>query len=621
MTRLLLHSLNWLIRIIKYALLLAAILLIAGLAIIASAYTDLKQAGQQGLEGKASLELAVQAAQNGRWLEAKESAISSQTSFNQALDALAQAKQKKALNQIPPLRQQINDLEYLIKTAEILSRSLTNVLPLTEEISKASSSSFSDLSAEHKEGLLRLIYQAEPELSGLKANLDLARLNLNQIHRIGVLWPIYGQISDLRQELDQASSLLEEVIPLSRLLPHLAGYPDASRFLLIMQNNDEIRPSGGFIGVYGLMENRAGEIVSLLADDSYHVDMPAVGKWRLEPPMPIQKYMNVENWYLRDANWSPDWPTSARQILSIYAGEKAAVGEATPGFDGVIAINPDFVADLIDLVGPITIGGEEYRGENFQPLLQYNVEMAYKEKGVSSWDRKDVVNDLLKEMEKRLSNLEASRWPKLLEIIKDNIAAKNIQAYFIDQSAQSLIVDLGADGRVKGGAADYLMVVDANLAAYKTDAVMDKTINYQISPMENGLEAELVLGYGHQGGFDWRTTRYRSYTRVYVPLGSELISIDGLDKSKSDLSVANDVELEKTIFGFFFSVEPGNSETITIRYRLPAGLKALADSGRYELLVQKQSGRRTKSLKVDLKLADPFFFIGDLETDKVFRAE
>jgi ABC-type Fe3+-hydroxamate transport system substrate-binding protein len=143
------------------------------------------------------------------------------------------------------------------------------------------------------------------------------------------------------------------------------------------------------------MTIKNGDIISLETKDSYHLDMPSVGKWQLEPPAPIKKHLGVENWYLRDSNWSPDWPSAARQIEKIYKGESRAIGLPEPNFSALIAINPDFIADLLRLVGPITIDNETYYPENFQPLLQYNVEVAYKDKDISSWDRNNIINDLV----------------------------------------------------------------------------------------------------------------------------------------------------------------------------------------------------------------------------------
>lgn len=598
------HALNITLKALRLLVLLLAALFIFLLIAAALSYHDLKAASDNGLAGKALLTEAAVAAQDRNWAASLEKAKAAEEKFDSALADTEKLRSKALFDRLAPLRSQINDLEYLLQTAEIVSRSLERAIPLAERIdqirSGANDGNLAKLPTEKKKELLKLVYESEPELNGLKANLNLAVLNLGKIHKIGLLWPIYKQISDIRQELGQAANLMENISPLAKLLPALAGYPEESRFLLIMQNNDELRPTGGFIGVDGILAVKDGEIITLATSDSYHLDMPAVGKWQLTPPAPVKKYLKVENWYLRDANWSPDWPQSARQIETIYRGESAAIGQPVPPFSGVIAINPDLVADLLTIVGPIKVRGEEYNASNFQPLLQYNVEVAYKDQNISSWDRKEIINELLGSLREKLFALPAKRWPELLKAIDRNIAERNLQLFFNDPDQENLARDLGADGEIIRLSDDYLAVIDANLGAFKTDAVVKKSITYEAVGQNGRLQAVLSLGYQHEGGFDWRTTRYRSYTRVYVPLGSKLTSISGLDEATADLSTYDDRELGKTVFGFFFSVEPKSSRNVRISYSLPDTLGSVLADGRYRLLVQKQSGRRTESLKVRL---------------------
>ncbi len=585
---------------LKYLLLLALLGVVFFIGIIALSFNNLKAAGQKAFSAKNNLETAAALAQARNWELTTSHIQIAVNDIESALDYLALVKEQKTFKYFKPLRNQISDLEYLLQTAEIIARSFDRILPITSQLddlySGNSNQKFADLPTAQKNKFFQLIYESEPELNGLKANLDLAQLNLAKIHRVGILWPVYKQITDFQAELSQAAYLLGKMTPMTRLLPVLAGHPSQSDFLIIMHNNDELRPSGGFIGVFGLLTSSQGEIVSLQTYDSYHLDMPAVGKWEMEPPMPIKKYMKVENWYLRDANWSPDWPTSARQIQEIFYGESAAIEQVAPDFTGVIGITPDFVSDLLQLVGPIEIRGEIYTPENLQPLLQYTVEVAYLDQGISQWDRKDVVNELLAELKNRLYALETSSLPALFKIFNDRLETKDIQMYFNNSNWQALAQEMGIDGGVYSSQSDYLLVVDANLAAFKTDAVVRKSINYDL----NNKLAKLTLAYQHEGGFDWRTTRYRSYTRVYVPLGSELISLKALEKANLEaesISSYDDLHLNKTVFAFFFSVEPGTTGALELSYNLPATVIEQSQNNEYYLLVQHQAGRRTEEFK------------------------
>lgn len=612
--------------VLKYFLLAAIAVIVIVLILLASAYSNLSEAAVQGLAGKKALSASVYASQSQAWDEALRQANEAQTDFSKALAAINASRSNSVIRNINLVRTQINDLEYLLKTAEILTRSLQRIIPIAQELSRIQSGSgrrnFNDLAPADKVKFLQLIYQSEPELNGLRANINIAILNLDKIHKIGILWPLYGQISNIKSELTDVSSLMKTASPLIKLLPALAGYPEASRFLLIMQNSDELRPSGGFIGVYGILEIKDGEIISLTTDDSYHLDMPASqsAKWNLEPPAELKKYLAVEKWYLRDANWFADWSQSAKKVEEIYSGENAALGQVQAPFTGVIAITPDFVADLIDLVGPITVRDVTYKSDNFQPLLQYNVEVAYKDKNISQWDRKDIVNELMDQLKTKLLTLPAADWKKLFSVTQEKIASKSLQLYLKNSAWENLVQILGADGQIAKAAGDYLMVVDANLGALKSDAVVKKNIAYSLSADGSGLQATLKLGYSHEGGFDWRTTRYRSYTKVYVPRGSKLVSLQGIDESTRDLSVSDEPYLDKTSFNFFFTVEPGSDKEITLVYRLPDFIKRQFESGQYQLLVQKQSGQRNIGLNIKLqpRQGQKAEWKTELSSDKIF---
>lgn len=619
--------LNLIFKIIKYGLILSLVIFFLSLIFIAPTYKNFQIAYQAGIEGKEDLTNAVNYLQSQSWEDSLISSQKAQENFNLALSELSLAKENIIIAKISFFNRQANDLEYLLKTTEILSRSIERAVNLAQAFATVntgtSTSSFSDLDILAKNKLLKLAYESEPELNGLKANLQIALLNINRIHRIGILWPVYEEINEYKIQLEKAYALIENLGPLSRVLITLGGYPNESNLLILLQNNDELRPTGGFIGTFGLATIKSGEIVFLQTSDSYHLDMPAVGKWKKEPPYPISKYLEVENWYLRDSNWAPDWPSAAQQIQEIYHGESAAIGWPPVNFSGVIAINPDFIIDLLKLVGPLEIQGEIYTPENFQELLQYNVEVAYRDRGVSSWDRKGIINELLEELKNRLFNLSVQSWPNLITTFNNNIAEKNIQIYFTNPDLKFLSDNLNAGGEIKKSKSDFLMVVDANLAAFKSDAVIKKGITYNLQASTNNSPAiaELSLDYSHEGGFDWRTTRYRSFTRLYLPRGSRFISSEGFAKNTADWSITEDDFLDKTIISFFFTLEPGHRRRLTINYALPDNINDQIKNETYNLYVQKQSGRRTEKLEVNLDLPNKqkYEWSTDLLVDKVFK--
>jgi len=592
---------------------------------------------KKSISGKNNLEHALFLAKEENFQEAAIFAREAQADFKFGIDSVREIKDGFFVSRIKIVKSQMEDAEHLLDTAFVLSRALEQGIIFGGEIQDLLGDnrkmSFSQFSREEKRSVLGRIYESAPELIAVKKNLDLAHDNLDKVSYRGIFFPLRGKLAELGEKIGLAQGILEKAVPLSRVLPHLAGYPEKTSQLVILQNSDELRPTGGFIGTYGILETEHGDILRFDTHDIYHMDMPVKDKINVAPPEPIKKYL-VPKWYMRDANWSPDWPTSAEKILWFYKEEdkllpaKDQINDFTGEFDGVIGITPEFITGLLEITGPIVIENQEYNSENFTKLLEYRVEKGYVQLGVPSWERKEVIGEISKEMKIRLLDLPSSRWQELIDVMGAHILKKDILIYSRDAELQNILKERKWTGDIVEAEGDYLMVIDANMGALKTDAVIKRNMNYAVEQQPGGMISKLQINYAHTGGRDWRTSAYKTYTRIYVPEGSKLINSHGA----ADVTVGN--ESGKTYFGAYITVEPGKIKNAYFEYVLPDRLN---DSD-YELYMQKQPGRDTDELTIDVNLSDEVksyspagFFANknsnrvvwqtDLKMDRVFRAE
>lgn len=588
---------------IKYFFLSLAALFLLLLILFSAKIYSLFGFYDQAVKGKANLEQAITLGQENKYSGAMVLAKAAEKNFEAGIYDLNEIKNDYFINKIGPAQRLANDAESLLITAQFLSKavygganfgkSLEGMLNGDEKLN------FSQFSPEEKHKILGKIYFSAPELNGIKADLDLAYLNLEQIRPNGALFFLKDKISEIKLTINETGKILERAVPLSELLPALAGYPQKARYLIVLQNNDELRPSGGFLGTYGILEIYDGEIISLKTQDIYHLDMPVKDRVNIEPPPPIKKYL-APKWYLRDANWSPDWPTSAQKINWFYQLESRLnpVAPKITNFDGIIALTPKLIMDFLKITGPATVEGQTYDENNFQDLLQYRVEKGYVELGVSSWQRKEVIGEIAKEVKIKIFDLPPIGWHKTVNAALDNLLQKNLLIYLSDSRLESIVKENGWAGEVKEADSDYVMAVDANMGALKTDAVMERGLEYKVSQSANGLFSKLTLSYAHQQEkTDWKTSAYKSYTRIYAPLGSELIKISGYEPKQID----SGREFNKTWFGFYLTVEPGKIKNIVAEYKLPP--QVLKDN-KYGLYLQKQPGNDLKRVSVDLSLAN-----------------
>jgi hypothetical protein len=423
----------------------------------------------------------------------------------------------------------------------------------------------------------------------------LATIAINQTPQHGLLKPIREALKPFKENLPFIKEAITKIIPIAQVMPKVAGYPDEEVYLFLLQNNTELRPTGGFIGTYGILKIRDGEISSFLTDNSYNLDEKAVNL-NIEPPWPLTRYNKVYKWYFRDSNWSPDFPTSAEKAIWFYNEE----GGTEKNINGVIAVTPSLIESLIKITGDITIDGVKFTSDNFVDMLQYQVEKGYLRQGVDESQRKEVIGELGRVIIDRLLKLPQTKWKDLWKTFEKDILGKQILIYLENDENENLLINQGWAGEIKNVDHDYLCVIDANLASLKSDPGVERTINYQIAKEGNKIKSKVSITYQNKGTFSWKTTRYRTYVRVYAPPGSLLESILGTDEEKETKD-----DLKKTTFGTFVTIEPSETKTITFNYWLPDQFLEKFNKDGYKLLVQKQPGTSQHKLLVTINLGNP----------------
>lgn len=478
--------------------------------------------------------------------------------------------------------------------------------------------SFQDLTAEEKRTLLAKLDSSLPDLRAAQARIDVALDAWNRIPQDQLVAPLRKALAPVAEQLPRLKQTIDEAIPLLEVMIPLAGYPEESRYLVLLQNDDELRPTGGFVGTIGLLDIDGGDIKTFAFDDIYTIDNPVSATWNVPAPEPIKQYLGVPTLFLRDTNWSPDFPTSAERIIDTYTKEvQLGTGKAPARPTGVIAINPPLFKELLRIAGPMTIDGITFEAETFFDTLEYEVEVGFLKKGIPRDQRKAVLTKLGDALFAKLTSLPASRWPELFDLLTKAFERKQVMIYSTSPQLLARLDRFDWTGRVKPAEGDYAWVVDANLGALKTDAVVDRYVSYQLDAKDpKNLIATLTLRYTNRAQayapvddpIAFKYTRYRSYTRVYVPEGAELISSEGAmldDRYKTGGRIVPgrvDVtrELGKTVFGAFWSIEPKMTQTLTFTYRLPAALGDQIAQGAYSLDWQKQSGNDATALTLDI---------------------
>ena len=389
-----------------------------------------------------------------------------------------------------------------------------------------------------------------------------------------------------------------EKAELFSLLPRFLGFTKPMTYLFLFQNNTEMRPGGGFIGVYAVVRVEKGKTEILKVEGSEILDSGTPEDWKPTPPQPISQHLKVDRWYFRDANWSPDFALSAQKVLELYKGENGLLADE---IDMVVAITPTVLEELLKLTGSVTIEGIKFTSENVTETLEYEVEYGYDDRGLAFHERKQIIHPFMLALLQTMKVEGLIYWQKYLELAVQLAEEKHILLYGQDEDLQKEMEEKKWAGRVKESEGDFILWADANLASLKTDHALERTLSYHITPQEDGsLLAKVEMEYVHNGKFDWRTSRYRTFTSIFVPLGSKFVESSGSmkqDRSDDPGIVVIGEEMDKQWFGTFIAIEPGETKKLSFSYTLPDGI---VKDGSYTLIVQKQLGTIAHGLTLSL---------------------
>ena len=440
------------------------------------------------------------------------------------------------------------------------------------------------------------------------------------------------KFSLLKRVLPEVNLVLNDFLKEEKIFTDVLGGNGARKYLFLFQNNQEMRPTGGFIGSYAILDISHGRVRKFFIDGIFNPDGQL--KENIVPPVPIQKIS--AGWSLHDSNWFPDFPVSAEKAIRFYERTGG------PTVDGVITMTPTVLKKLLKVTGPIELSeyGITINEENFSEKIQYETEVGY-DKELNQ--PKKILADLApKILDKIFNQGNLSNVAETMNIILESLSEKHILIYSKNWEIEKSLSENGWTGEILKTKKDYLSVINTNINGFKTDGVVEEKISHSAEIKEDGSIVDtVIIVREHKGGntpYDWWNRVNVDYMRVYVPKGSKLLSAEGqtrevnsppLDydalKFKRDPQVEMEEESieideesgtrvyedsEKTVFANWVYVSPQETVKIKYQYLLPFKVdfsQKLMDS--YSILFQKQSGSLGSRLDFELILPEKYKII------------
>lgn len=429
---------------------------------------------------------------------------------------------------------------------------------------------------------------------------------------------VRSKIANAKEQFDGLASLFVDAKPLVKRIPEMFGKDNPKTYLLLFQNDKELRASGGFLTAFGVFQVKDGKIKIIRSEDIYSLD-DSIADHPVAPPEILEYHKGVSRFYIRDSNLSPDLPTSVELFNSLYkkSGEKY-------NYDGIITIDSHVLVDMLTIFGDTEADGVTFSAKKDErcdcaQVLYQLFDMVDRPVNYVKTNRKGILGDLMYQLFYKAIGFSPSKyWGTLVQNLFMNLQEKHIQLYFVDSDLQKSIEKLNFAGRVRDYSSDYLFITNVNFAGAKSNLFVSQEITSNTKLNDGGKTTrEVTIDYRNpypasdcnleRGGLCLNAT-LRNWVRVYVPKGSKLVSFEG-----SQTKVKTYDELGKTVFEGFMTVTPEGKAQVKLIYSLPSSISTSS----YSLLVQKQAG--TQDTKLNVQIDGKKAYTGLLNVDQIVK--
>ncbi len=388
------------------------------------------------------------------------------------------------------------------------------------------------------------------------------------------------------------------------VLPEITGFDGQRTYLVLFQNNTELRPGGGFIGSYGLLTLKSGKAILFAIHDVYDADGQL--RWHIEPSAALKKYMGVSHWFLRDSNFEVDFAKNAANaafFLEKETGQKV---------DGVIGLDTSFVKKLLSTIGPIEISDFKttITSENFTLLTEQEIQSHF---FPGSRKKKNFLSAVYQQIASAVFENKKLSYLQMANAIIEAVDQKHLLVFSMNPVIQEILTANNissslVEKRVAGAhiMQDFIGVNDANIGQNKANSYLTRKIYHQVDLQKNLRSSQIRLIYTNiSDSSSLFGGDYKNYLRVILPYDSIITDIvidgkaiafvmtdelDNKQKETSDfLEIERTYELGKAIYGMYITVPTLSTRVISIDYMTQQ--KTDFDTPlTYDLLVFKQPG-------------------------------
>ena len=214
------------------------------------------------------------------------------------------------------------------------------------------------------------LVEAQPVLAGVNEALTQASVDVAAIDTSNTLDQVRDATKELSAVVDTTATSVDSVNRAVQLLPAMLGADEQRSYLLMFQNNAEVRATGGLPGAFAEIATENGQIQITRQSSAAGIvfDEPV-----LDLPLETRGiYTDRVSTFMGDVTLTPQFPTTGALTREMW---KRTYGTEV---DGVISLDPVALSYLLRATGPITLAtGEALTSENAVQLLLSDVYANY----------------------------------------------------------------------------------------------------------------------------------------------------------------------------------------------------------------------------------------------------
>jgi len=416
---------------------------------------------------------------------------------------------------------------------------------------------------------------------------------------------LFVTVDGLARYHDELADINSILLDSPDMLRVALGINDTQTYLVLSQNSDELRPSGGYTSTYGWMTVRNGRIL----DFAYS---PTTDTSPNPPPASRVDQITVPDWWIRygqpiyaawDGSWYADFPNTARMAAWYYDEG----GNPNSPVDGVISIDIYGFEYILEGLGEVVVPGynETVTPETFRDAV-YQI----RAEGEGDVPHKRFLAALYQQIMDDWQSVDQDRAVELRGDVLRALQEKHIMVYFADERLNRAFDILNIWGAQKPASGqDYVMVADANLGNKSNRSIL-RQLTYDVEILTDGtLGSRLAVAYDYPARLaeadpavhpeHYSDINYHTIIQAFVPAGSTLTGTANLN---AEPVVVPDVT--HTTFVTRATINYNQSERFQFSYTTPVLVETIGPFHRYKLALQKQPGMYAEPVNVQITLPE-----------------